>query len=67
MAVTMTTGKINSFYKLFLVGFGDYFPRSHIGRFIMVGSTFVGLFLVSMTIVSLQILKKFENSDFMVN
>eukprot|EP00347_Sterkiella_histriomuscorum_P014140 403362010 len=53
VVVTMTT-----------VGFGDYFPRTHMGRLIMVGSTFVGLLLISMTIVSLQIFKKFQNGDF---
>jgi len=35
------------------VGFGDYFARTYLGRFISVFSCFLGVFIVSMTITSL--------------
>jgi hypothetical protein len=48
IVVTMTT-----------VGYGDYFPRTHLGRFIIILACFCGVFLVSLTIVSLT-----KTSDF---
>ncbi len=64
----MTTGKSldNFLHKYDIVGYGDYYPRTHTGRLIMVLATFFGLFLVSMTIVSLQVLKRYEKSDLTV-
>eukprot|EP00347_Sterkiella_histriomuscorum_P011436 403372460 len=50
--ITMTT-----------VGFGDYYPRTHVGRFIIILSCFWGVFLVSMSIVSLNSVKKFKCNE----
>ncbi len=46
-----------------LVGFGDYFPRSHVGRFIIIMTTFWGVFLVSMCIVSVSNYRKFYSTE----
>ena len=35
------------------VGFGDYYPRTYFGKLSIVIACFVGIFLVSMTMVSL--------------
>ena len=42
VVVTMTT-----------VGFGDYFPKTHLGRFVIVIACFIGVFIVSLTISTL--------------
>ena len=49
------------------VGFGDYFPRSHVGRFIIVVTTFWGVFLVSMCIVSVGNYRQFYATEKYVN
>lgn len=41
------------------VGYGDFFPQTHLGRFIVVISCFWGVFMVSMMVVTLT-----ENSEF---
>ena len=35
------------------VGFGDFYPRSYFGRITIIIACFVGIFIVSMTMVSL--------------
>lgn len=35
------------------VGFGDYFPRTHMGRFVIILASFWGVFLVSLMVVTL--------------
>jgi hypothetical protein len=50
--VTMTT-----------VGYGEFFPRSHFGRFIGVVSCVIGLLLVSLIVVSLAIISEFTNEE----
>ena len=35
------------------VGFGDYYPNTHLGRFVIILASFWGVFLVSMTVVTL--------------
>ena len=45
------------------VGFGDFYPRTHMGRFIMIIACFWGVFLVSMSIVSLNNVKKFRCNE----
>lgn len=50
--VTMTT-----------VGFGEYFPRSHFGRFIGVVSCVIGMLLVSLIVVSLAIISEFTSEE----
>ncbi len=47
--VTMTT-----------VGFGDYSPKTYFGRLLIIFSCFCGIFLVSMTMVTLNISKDFS-------
>ena len=42
IVVTMTT-----------VGFGDYFPKTHLGRFVIIIASFWGVFLVSLMVVTL--------------
>jgi potassium intermediate/small conductance calcium-activated channel subfamily N protein 2 len=41
------------------VGYGDFYPRTHLGRFIIVIACFWGVFMVSMMVVTLT-----ENSEF---
>ena len=41
------------------VGYGDFYPRTHIGRFIIVIACFCGIFLISMMVVTLT-----ESSEF---
>jgi hypothetical protein len=50
--VTMTT-----------VGYGDYFPQSHLGRFIGVVSCVIGLLLVSLIVVSLGQISAFNSQE----
>jgi hypothetical protein len=45
------------------VGFGDYYPRSHLGRFIIIITTFWGVFLISMCIVSVGNYRKFYSTE----
>jgi len=52
IAVTMTT-----------VGYGDYYPRTHLGRFVAVLACFWGVFLVSMMVVTLTVSSTFENKE----
>jgi hypothetical protein len=51
--VTMTTGK-KFFLKLFLVGYGDYYPLTNLGRLINVIASLVGTTIISLMIISLQ-------------
>eukprot|EP00358_Blepharisma_japonicum_P003871 CAMPEP_0202951840 /NCGR_PEP_ID=MMETSP1395-20130829/33963_1 /ASSEMBLY_ACC=CAM_ASM_000871 /TAXON_ID=5961 /ORGANISM="Blepharisma japonicum, Strain Stock R1072" /LENGTH=183 /DNA_ID=CAMNT_0049660131 /DNA_START=877 /DNA_END=1425 /DNA_ORIENTATION=+ len=41
------------------VGYGDFYPQTHMGRFVIVIACFWGVFLVSMTVVTLT-----ESSEF---
>jgi len=50
--VTMTT-----------VGYGDYYPRSHLGRFVGVISCIIGMLLVSLMVVALTSLLDFSNEE----
>jgi len=52
IAVTMTT-----------VGYGDLFPRTHLGRFVAVLACFWGVFLVSMMVVTLTVSSSFETKE----
>jgi hypothetical protein len=61
VVVTMTSG-IN-IRLTNIVGFGDYFPRSHFGRFIIILTTFWGVFLVSMCIVSVSNYRQFYSTE----
>lgn len=45
------------------VGFGDYYPKSHFGRFIIILTTFWGVFLVSMCIVSISNYRQFYSTE----
>ena len=46
-----------------LVGYGDYYPSSHMGRFIIIGTTFWGVFLISMCIVSVGNYRNFYSTE----
>ena len=46
--ITMTT-----------VGYGDFYPKTHIGRFIIIIACFCGIFMISMMVVTLT-----ESSEF---
>ena len=45
------------------VGYGDYYPRTHLGRFIGIICTFWGVFLVSMMVVTLTMSSEFEPKE----
>jgi len=50
--VTMTT-----------VGYGDYFPKSHLGRFIGVVACIIGMLIVSLIVVSLAVISEFTSEE----
>jgi hypothetical protein len=50
--VTMTT-----------VGYGDYFPRSHLGRFVGVIACIVGMLLLSLIVVSFSVITEFTQEE----
>ncbi len=50
--VTMTT-----------VGYGDYYPRSHLGRFIGVLACIIGMLILSMVVVSLSVIIDFTENE----
>lgn len=50
--VTMTT-----------VGYGDYFPKSHLGRFIGVVACIIGMLIVSLIVVSLAVIAEFTGEE----
>jgi hypothetical protein len=52
VVVTMTT-----------VGYGDYFPKTHIGRIVVILACFTGVFLVSLTVVTLTSESEFTNGE----
>jgi len=45
------------------VGYGDFFPRTHMGRFVVVLACFWGIFLVSMMVVTLTISSEFTKGE----
>ena len=52
IVITMTT-----------VGYGDFFPQTHMGRFVVVIACFCGVFLVSMMVVTLTESSEFSKSE----
>ena len=60
----MITGK-NLILNL-LVGFGDFYPRTYMGRLTVTFAIIFGLTLVSLTVVSLDIIKKYEPNEYNV-
>lgn len=50
--VTMTT-----------VGYGDYYPRTYVGKILCIICSFWGVFIVSLYIVSLQNMLKFNSTQ----
>lgn len=46
-----------------LVGYGDYFPRTHMGRFVCILACFWGVFLVSMMVVTLTVVSSFDSKQ----
>ena len=45
------------------VGYGDFFPRTHMGRFVIILACFWGIFLVSMMVVTLTISSEFTKGE----
>ncbi|TNV83147.1 hypothetical protein FGO68_gene9498 [Halteria grandinella] len=45
------------------IGYGDFYPCSHMGRFIIIFATFWGVFIVSMCIVSVANYKQFYATE----
>jgi hypothetical protein len=45
------------------LGYGDYFPRSHLGRFVGVFACIVGLLLLSLIVVAFSSLLEFSNEQ----
>jgi hypothetical protein len=58
ICVAMTTGY--SFINL--VGYGDFFPKTHIGRFITIYAIFAGIFIASLLMVALSKACEFDNN-----
>jgi len=52
IVVTMTT-----------VGYGDYFPRTHLGRIVIIIACFCGVFIVSLTVVTLTSASEFSRGE----
>lgn len=52
IVVTMTT-----------VGYGDYFPRTHLGRIVIILACFCGVFIVSLTVVTLTSASEFSRGE----
>lgn len=45
------------------VGYGDIYPRTHMGRFVVVMACFWGVFLVSMMVVTLTVSSEFTKGE----
>ena len=45
------------------VGYGDFYPRTHMGRFVVVLACFWGVFLVSMMVVTLTVSSEFTKGE----
>ena len=45
------------------VGYGDMFPKSHFGRFIVIIAAIIGMLLVSLIVVSLAVLTEFTDEE----
>ena len=45
------------------VGFGDYFPRTHLGRLVIILACFCGVFIISMTVVTLTSSSEFKQGE----
>jgi hypothetical protein len=58
-----TNGIWNIIVAMTTVGYGDFFPKTHIGRFIVVVAIVIGTLLVSLTIVALNRMTSFENNE----
>jgi hypothetical protein len=58
ICVAMTTGtSLNN-----LVGYGDFFAKTHIGRFITIYAIFAGIFIASLLMVALSKACEFDNN-----
>jgi hypothetical protein len=46
-----------------LVGYGDYYPKTHLGRFVVVIAVLLGTLMISLTIFALQSASTFSKSE----
>jgi chromosome segregation ATPase len=60
--IAMATSKTLLIF-LILVGFGDFVPKTHLGRFTIILSCFWGVFLVSLIVSNLTISSSFVNKE----
>ena len=58
-----TNGIWNIIIIMTTIGYGDYFPKTHIGRFIAVITIVLGTLLVSLTIVALNGIIEFDSNE----
>ncbi len=57
----ITTALWNVLITMTTVGYGDFYPRSHMGRFVGIITSFWGVFYVSLFVVSLTNTLEFES------
>ncbi len=50
-------------FHMSIVGYGDYYPQSHPGRLIIIFTSFWGVFLISMCIVSVGNYRNFYSTE----
>lgn len=48
---------------LYLVGYGDFFPKTHMGRVVCILACFWGIFIVSMMVVTLTVVSSFDEKE----
>jgi hypothetical protein len=59
----ITTAMWNMMITMLTIGYGDVYPKSHMGRFIGIVIAGWGVFYVSLFVVALQNILNFESSE----
>lgn len=57
----------NVVFKMTTVGYGDVFPQTNLGRFILIIAVFTGITIISFSVVTLQNYLKFNDSELKVS